>query len=126
MTRFRTSLVIGDLIALAIVTIVGFGVHGELDVSMIPRMFTTFLPMAVSWLFIAPWLNVFEEKISGDWRKLWRLPAAGIISTPLAATMRAVILNSVLAPLFIIILAITTSIGILLWRILFIKLFCKT
>ena len=63
MHKSTWTLIMGDMIALAIITVIGFASHGETDVSFLPRMLTTFIPLVVSWLLIAPWLGLFNAKI---------------------------------------------------------------
>lgn len=106
----------GDMIALAIITVIGFASHGETDVSFLPRMLTTFIPLVVSWLLIAPWLGLFDAKIISNSKQLWRPPLATLLAAPMTAILRATLLNSVALPLFTLILGGSAAIGMLIWR----------
>lgn len=80
----RSILIIGDILALAVITVVGFATHGETDISFLPRMGTTFLPLAVSWFLIAPWLGLFDKRIVLNLRQLWRPLLAMLLAAPMA------------------------------------------
>lgn len=41
----KIALVAGDVVAIAVITLVGFASHGELKISFAGRMFTTFVPL---------------------------------------------------------------------------------
>jgi hypothetical protein len=112
----RIPLILGDILALAIITIIGFASHGETDISFVPRMFTTFIPLVVSWFLIAPWLGLFNEQITSNPRQLWRPPLAMLLASPMSAILRAAMLNAVALPLFTIILGSSAALGMLVWR----------
>jgi hypothetical protein len=109
-------LVLGDGIALAILTVIGFATHGETDMSFLPRMLTTFIPLLVSWFLIAPWLGLFNVQITSAPRQLWRPLLAMLLAAPMAAVLRAAMLNAVALPLFALILGGSAALGMLLWR----------
>ena len=112
----QTFLVIGDIIALAIITIIGFATHGETDLSFLPRMLTTFIPLLVSWFLIAPWLGLFNVQITSAPKQLWRPLLAMLLAAPMTAVLRAAMLNTVALPLFAFILGGSAALGMLLWR----------
>jgi hypothetical protein len=112
----QTFLVIGDIIALAIITIIGFATHGETDLSFLPRMLTTFIPLLVSWFLIAPWLGLFNVQITSAPKQLWRPLLAMLLAAPMAAVLRAGMLNTVALPLFVLILGGSAALGMLIWR----------
>lgn len=112
----QTFLVIGDIIALAIITIIGFATHGETDLSFLPRMLTTFVPLLVSWFLIAPWLGLFNVQITSAPRQLWRPLLAMLLAAPMTAVLRAAMLNAVALPLFALILGGSAALGMFLWR----------
>jgi Protein of unknown function (DUF3054) len=109
-------LVFGDIIALAVITVIGFASHGETDLSFLPRMLTTLIPLLVSWFLIAPWLGLFHMQTTSDPKQLWRPPLAILLAAPMAAILRAAMLNSVALPLFTIILGGSAALGMLVWR----------
>jgi len=48
MQKSNWALIGGDILALGIITVIGFASHGETEISFIPRMFTTFIPLVFS------------------------------------------------------------------------------
>ena len=109
-------LILGDILALAAITLIGFATHGETSLSFLPRMGTTFFPLVVSWFLIAPWLGLFEEQIVLDRRQIWRPVLAMVLAAPMAAILRAAMLNTAALPLFALILGSTSALGIFIWR----------
>jgi hypothetical protein len=109
-------LVLGDVIALAIITVIGFATHGETDLSFLPRMLTTFVPLVVSWFLIAPWLGLFNVQITSAPRQLWRPLLAMLLAAPMTAVLRAAMLNTVALPRFALILGGSAALAMLLWR----------
>jgi hypothetical protein len=116
MYRSTWALFAGDIIALAIITVIGFASHGETDISFVPRMFTTFIPLVVSWFLIAPWLGTFDAQIISKPKQLWRPALAMLLAAPLATILRATMLNGVALPLFTFILGGSAALGMLVWR----------
>lgn len=116
MLKQTWTLILGDTIALAIITVIGFASHGETDISFVPRMFTTFIPLVVSWFLIAPWLGTFDGKITLNPKQLWRPPLAMLLAAPMVTILRAAMLNAVALPLFTVILGASAALGMLVWR----------
>lgn len=114
----QTFLVLGDIIALVIITVIGFATHGETDLSFLPRMLTTFVPLVVGWFLIAPWLRLFDLQITSAPKQLWRPPLAMLLAAPMTAILRATMLNAVALPLFTLILGGSAALGMLTWRLL--------
>jgi hypothetical protein len=109
-------LILGDIIALAIITVVGFASHGETTISFVPRMLTTFIPLVVGWFLIAPWLGLFNAQITSNSKQLWRPPLAMLLAAPMTTILRATMLNAVALPLFTFILGGSAALGMLIWR----------
>jgi hypothetical protein len=109
-------LILGDIITIAILTIIGFASHAETDISYIPRMGTTFFPILVSWFLIAPWLGLFNERVISNPKLFWRIPLAMAFAAPLAVILRATLLHSAALPLFALILGGSFALGMLIWR----------
>jgi hypothetical protein len=109
-------LVLGDVIALGIITVIGFATHGETDLSFLPRMLTTFIPLLVSWFLIAPWLGLFNVQITSAPKQLWRPLLAMLLAAPMTAVLRAAMLKTVALPLFALILGGSAALGMLIWR----------
>jgi len=126
MQKPTRTLITGDIIALAIITIVGFATHGETDISFLPRMFTTFIPLIISWFLIAPWLGNFNDQIISNPRQLWRPPLAMLFAAPMTSIFRATMLNAVALPLFTFILGGSAAAGVLVWRGLYVWRYKKS
>lgn len=116
MQKSTCILILGDIIALAVITIIGFATHGEMDLSFVPRMLTTFIPLLVSWFLIAPWLGVFNPQVTVTPKQLWRPLLAMLLAAPMTAILRAALLNAVALPLFTVILGGSAAVGMAIWR----------
>lgn len=112
----QTYIILGDILAMAIITVIGFATHGETDISFLPRMLTTFIPLVISWFLIAPWLETFNAQIISDPKQLWRPPLAMLLASPMTTILRAAMLNAVALPLFTMILGGSAALGMLVWR----------
>lgn len=112
-------LIIGDVITLTLITLVGFATHGETSLSLLPRMMTTFIPLFLGWFLLAPWLKLFDRKITSSPRQLWRPIYAVALAIPLTGLLRAAMLNSVVLPIFVLILGASTALGMFIWRAIF-------
>ena len=115
----KTSLILGDLLSIALITLIGFATHGEADVSFLPRMAAFYFPLSLSWFLLAPALGLFQHGITSDPRQLWRPALAAIFAAPLAAVLRGFLLNAPIIPVFAAVLAGTSALGMLLWRAFF-------
>lgn len=113
-----TLLILGDLFAIAIVTVIGFATHDKADLALLPRMLATFLPLTAAWLLTAPWLGLFDEKITANPRQLWRPVLAMLLAGPLAAVLRAFWLGGVVIPIFAVVLSGSAGLGMFAWRAL--------
>ena len=116
MSAKKKILIIGDLITLAIFTIIGFATHGEAEVTSILRMGTTFLPLGIGWSLIAPWFGLFDEQVVTNPKLLWRVLPAMLFTAPLAAILRSTMLHSAALPIFVLVLGGTNALAMLLWR----------
>ncbi len=112
----KSILRLGDIIAFAVLTLIGFATHGETALSFIPRMTITFLPLLLGWFLLAPWLGLFDEQVIADSKNLWRIVLAMIFIAPLAATLRGAWLGDSVIPLFALILGGSNALGIMVWR----------
>lgn len=118
----KIILILGDVIAIAILTFIGFATHGETDISFLPRMVTTFFPVLVSWFLIAPWFGLFDGQVIANPKSLWRILLAMFFIAPLAVILRAALLHSAVQPLFALILGGSNGLGMLAWRALYLFL----
>lgn len=115
---FLVSSILGDLLALLTVTLLGFIFHGESIASS--RWLTTFLPLSAAWALQSPWLGLYQREIALNRRSAaWRAALAALLAAPLAGLLRAMMLGSVVVPIFVIVLALTGAFGMALWRVIF-------
>ena len=116
MTKRTWILYLGDVLSLAVLTIIGFATHGETQIAFLPRMTAIFIPLIISWFLVAPWLGLFRPEIVVDPKHLWRPALAILFTAPLAATLRGFILNAPIIPIFVLVLSATSAVGMVLWR----------
>lgn len=116
MKKSNWLLVSGDILAIAVVTVIGFATHGEADLSFLPRMFAAFLPVILSWFLLAPWFGLFQPEVTSNPRQLWRPVFTMLFAAPFAAVLRGLILNAPIIPIFAVVLASTSALGMLVWR----------
>lgn len=116
LTQHQWILIGGDVIIAIIITLWGFASHDTLDTAGL-YMLTTFIPILVAWLMIAPLLGVYDLKRMKNVPQLWRPFYAMIVASPMAALIRAFWLGRSIAPLFVVVLGGFSALGILLWRI---------
>jgi hypothetical protein len=125
MEQNKYILVFGDLLAIAMVTFIGFASHGEAGVSFVPRMAAAFFPLVIAWFLLAPWFGLFQVEILHNARQLWRPALTALFAAPLAAVLRGFILNAPVLPIFAAILGMTTAAGMVIWRALYFLLKLK-
>lgn len=122
MLKSKQILIVGDILAIAIVTVVGFATHGETGLSFLPRMLAAFVPLTIAWFLLAPWFGLFQREITLNPKLLWRPVLAMIFAAPLAAVLRGLILNAAVLPIFAVVLGATSAFGMLVWRMLYLIL----
>ena len=115
----RSILILGDILAIAVVTVIGFATHGEADLSFLPRMLAAFLPLTAAWFLLAPWFGLFQQEVASNLKQLWRPILAMLYAAPFAAILRGLILNAPIIPIFAVVLASTSAFGMLVWRSLY-------
>ena len=104
-------LIVGDILAIALVTFIGFATHGEAGTSFLPRMAAAFFPLVISWFILAPALGLFQEQIILNTKQLWRPVLAMVFAAPFAAVLRGLILNAPIIPIFAVVLSATPLLG---------------
>lgn len=112
----KRILVLGDVLAIGLVTIIGFASHGEAGLSFLPRMAAAFFPLVVAWFLLAPWFGLFQDNVIHNARQLWRPALTALFAAPLAAVLRGFILNAPIIPIFAVVLGATTALGMIIWR----------
>ncbi len=107
-------LAIGDIVCALIITMIGFIIHyGQVEGW---RWLTSFLPVCIGWLAIAPWLGVYQESHYSRPVHAWRAALAALLSAPIAAAIRGAWLNAAILPMFVLVLGLTDALGFVLWR----------
>ena len=118
-------LILGDILAIALLTIIGFATHGETDLSYLPRMAAFFFPLLIAWFALAPSMRLFNRQIISDPKQLWRPVLGMTFAAALAAILRGLILNAAILPIFGLVLAATSAFGMLVWRAVYLFLHRK-
>jgi len=119
MVRSKYTLIIGDILAIGLLTIIGFATHGETDLSFLPRMAATFFPLMIGWFLLAPRLGLFQDEVIYNARQLWRPALTALFAAPLAAVLRGFMLNAPIIPIFAIVLGAASALGMVVWRALY-------
>jgi hypothetical protein len=119
MTSRKWILLAGDVGAIALITFAGFATHGEANLAFLPRMAAAFFPLVISWLLLAFFVGLFQDRIVRQARQLWRPALTALFAAPLAAVLRGFILNTPVIPIFAAVLAATSALGMVIWRALY-------
>lgn len=114
----KRVLILGDLFAIALITLIGFATHREADLSFLPRMVAIYFPLTISWFILGPLLGLFQEGTTSDPKQLWRPAMAMVFGAPLTAVLRGLILNTPIIPIFAIVLCVSSALGMLIWRLI--------
>jgi hypothetical protein len=109
-------LVTGDVVALALVTLLGFGSHGEFSVAFLPRMAAAFLPLCAGWFLLAPQLGLFARDAKPAASGLWSPAFVMLFAGPLAVVLRGLLLQSPIIPSFAVVLTSVSALALTLWR----------
>ena len=115
----KNILIIGDMLAIGLVTLLGFATHGETDLSFLPRMAVVFFPLVIAWFMLAPWLGLFQDEIIHNARQLWRPALTALFTAPVAAVLRGLFLNAPIIPIFALVLGATSALGMSVWRAIY-------
>ena len=112
-------LILGDILAIGLITLIGFATHGETDLAFLPRMAATFFPLVIGWFLLAPRLGLFQEEVIYQARQLWRPALTAFFAAPMAAVLRGLMLNAPIIPIFAIVLGAASALGMVVWRALY-------
>jgi len=118
----KSTLVIGDILAILITTLTGFATHEELKSEFLLRMMAAIVPLTIAWFLLAPWFGLFQPETTSQLKFIWRPVLAMLFAAPLAVVFRGLILNSAILPIFAIVLGATSALGMAVWRAAFIVL----
>lgn len=123
MTQRTWILYVGDAVSIAVLTFIGFATHGEAEISFLPRMAALYFPLSIAWFLLAPALGLFTAERTYSLNQLWRPALTALFAAPLAAVLRGFLLNAPIIPIFAAVLAVTTALGMVIWRGLYFALF---
>jgi hypothetical protein len=112
----KNVLILGDALALAVTTLIGFATHNETDLSYLPRFAAIYIPLTITWFLFAYWLKLFQPEITSNLKQLWRVPLAMLFAAPLAVSARSIILQLNIVPIFMLALGGTSALGMMIWR----------
>lgn len=121
----RSTLVLGDAAAIALIIIVGFITHDRAEAGYLSRAAALSIPLLIVWFVLASKIRLFDPDIALNPRQLWRPAVAMVASVPLAIVIRAAILSAEVTPIFMIVLGLVSALGITAWRVLFFWISCR-
>jgi len=119
MMKSKYVIISGDLLAIALVTFIGFATHGEAGISFLPRMAATYFPLSIAWFLLAPAMGLFDREIPSNPKQLWRPALTALFVGPAAAVLRGFLLNAPVIPVFAVVLSGTSALGMVVWRALY-------
>lgn len=109
-------IVVGDGVIYLLITLLGFASHDTLLPEALNRILATFVPFFTAWFVVAYMLGLFSWDGIKDPRQLWRPPLAAIIAASIGGIVRGLWLRSTILPLFILVMAGVTMVGMFIWR----------
>lgn len=110
------ALLVGDAVVLLAVTLAGFANHNS---SLSDgRWLTTFVPLVIAWGLVAPWLGNYRPETWRSPTQAWRALLAMALAAPLAGFLRAVLLNGVVIPIFVVALGGVAALSLTAWRLI--------
>jgi len=117
--KSKYILVIGDALALLVVTLLGFTTHGEFNASFLPRMLAVYIPLLIGWFLLSPWFGLFNSEIISNSKQFWRPILTMLFAGPLAVVLRGLLLNAPIIPIFAVVLSGTSALGLMIWRMVY-------
>ena len=108
--------ILGDVLTYFVVTLIGFSSHDTLALGALARILATFIPFTAGWFLIAPWLGTFQASIIKDRIHLPRVLLAALLAAPMGAFLRGLWLGSPILPVFVLVMAGVSGLGIIIWR----------
>lgn len=116
---FAFILLIDDAFSVFIVTFIGLQFH-QMDALVMERIPFTFVPFYLAWLAFAAALQLYSPARAQSWPELWRVPLAAALAALPAAFVRSLWLGPPLVPVFVIVMALAITLGLLVSRSIFI------
>jgi len=119
MPRVSRGLLVGDVIALAIVVLTGFLFHGTLSVQSLPRLLWGMFVMGLAWALAAWPTGALDPDRMRRVQEWWRLLWAAVLAFPLGLVLYEFPQGQDLSWAFTRAMSTFSLSGILLWRILY-------
>lgn len=104
----------GDIVVLALITIIGFATHHTLDAYW--RMTVTVLVTLIAWAVVAPWFDAFSTTTLTRPSSVWKILLATVVATPLAAFLRGWVLGIEVSTTFILTGIAFNGLAMVIWR----------
>lgn len=112
-------LLVDDAIAILVVTMIGLGFH-QMDALLWNRLPFTLIPFYSAWVLAAAALQLYNPARAGDWRQLWRVAPAAFVAALPAAALRSWWLGTPMVPVFVLVMGLAVTAGLLISRGLYI------
>jgi hypothetical protein len=122
--KLEPVLPIGDAIAILAVIFVGLRFHQSEDM-LASRLALNFLPFLLAWLLAANTLGLLRPPRATMWSGFGHLLLGAILTAPLGAVLRGFALNRPILPVFVLVMLLALSIGLLIWRAIYISLIAQ-
>ncbi len=113
---YSTILIIGDFLALLVVTLIGIASHNSHFDGL--RLLATWIPLCLAWSIAAPILGLWNAKQMPLQKSWWCFIWATILSVPLAIVVRGFILNTPTIGVFVLVMVTSSTLGLLIWRVI--------
>ncbi len=118
----NTVLITGDVVALAVVTLIGFATHGELSPGFLGRMAASFIPLCLGWFLLASSLDLFNDATARARAELWRPAFVMLFAGPFGTLVRSMLLGDEVVPSFAVVFTLTAALALTIWRVLYLVL----
>lgn len=109
--------IVGDVVALTVLTAIGFASHSTLDETW--RLVVTTLGVLAAWAVVGPWFGVFATQVLTQWNAVWRVALAWAIAAPFAGFLRGLLLDISVSATFILVTIAVNGAALVVWRAAF-------
>ena len=112
------ALPVGDFITLLIFAAVGRASHDIGGRSPFLALFDTAVPFMLAFLIVGMLVGLYRGKaLYPVSRVLWKTALTGIIAGPVGVALRALWLNRAIAPTFVLVGTLSSTVMLILWRV---------
>lgn len=112
MNRTPLLLLLGDTLTILLIILLGFALH---QTNATERIQFTLFPFLAAWLLVASVFRLFTSRTL-QWNQLWHVPLAMLVAAPLGSWLRSAWLGTPLVPVFVLVMGLTLTLGLLAWR----------